>query len=902
MAHLSSVAEDSPELASVAEDSPGLANLSSVAEDSTEDPEDTVGDLSRPSYVTRAKSRANLRSSRANLRNSRVSKVSFRNVAEDSSGNPVHSTPAHLSRVSRVSFRPMAGDSSENSGDAAGYHSRPSYDTKVSFRNISGNAAAGGSSFVVKNRSVKFNYDVDREVEWHTPTSQAGQVSTLPMALDNDRFFSPEHGYGALLAQVASKMEKDETDGSLWKEANSNVMYLGWLWRFFLRMYLQVISDAVNRLRFTRGLEVLLPFLTGYESLALGGVIRAFDLDSRGLDGRMLALAFKNRNVSRILMRNLPRYDLVWHLSTQVVWNRVFDFLSVFPFIGLSSFGATENFNGTKNHALRAIFKHIWAGSWLTRFLTSNQQSLTTLDARTPAQNLAAEGTGFEVANRSQLGTYFGRRATNKFRIDNRLPTDEGIVRTFMTSPASTMVNNGVEHVLRCLAKHWRNMLYQENGNFAHQRMEQLNPFEVLRFHMPIVLVTLSNLRGRNKWDSVVLGPMIKKLQNLGPEKVQSSGGGDSEEDGDSFEGLGACETAQKLIEEMEEHIASSVCGGIPSRIQPFKEWLEAIHDACGEWNSEAEEVQDFVSSVDIGIKLGYSLMKTVNWHVPSEMAMISAISAHLRKESPVGVPADCIRAALDKLAPKDKTTLECLHADGMGDECMMQLLLGRTTSLLERELRRGALDDRIRELSKGEKVLPGSLVKGNWYWVNREGSWRVFVFNGWVPDRTSLKLVDVDANVEMVHEVASVGLMTYVPVAEAISRAQKVFMIMELDHGKKFAYNAFMENNHSLRTRLRHLMIVSQLHCSELDKARLNVLVEVKNSASKQARGKAHRASMRHPSCRPQSVIILGGGPTGMLTAIHCVQNVVSSGGEVKLYEERDGKPTRVRVHNSIW
>ena len=47
----------------------------------------------------------------------------------------------------------------------------------------------------------------------------------------------------------------------------------------------------------------------------------------------------------------------------------------------------------------------------------------------------------------------------------------------------------GVEHVLSHVAIHYRNLLDQPFGNFAHQRMEQLNPFELMRFHMPVVTV-----------------------------------------------------------------------------------------------------------------------------------------------------------------------------------------------------------------------------------------------------------------------------------------------------------------------------------------------------------------------------------------------------------------------------
>ena len=180
---------------------------------------------------------------------------------------------------------------------------------------------------------------------------------------------------------------------------------------------------------------------------------------------------------------------------------------------------------------------------------------------------------------------------TNAFRLEHRLTTDEGIVRAFMVEPAATMVNNGVEHVLRCLAKHWKNMLFQENGNFAHQRMEQLHPFEILRFHMPVVLVTLSNLRGRNKWDSAVLGPYLNRLQNFHPGIVQRSDNRDEEEGDDSFDVIKACSVAQDLIHQMRDKVVPNVCAGIPSRSQPFRNCIDALSLSCDELRSEAEDV-----------------------------------------------------------------------------------------------------------------------------------------------------------------------------------------------------------------------------------------------------------------------------------------------------------------------
>ena len=196
------------------------------------------------------------------------------------------------------------------------------------------------------------------------------------------------------------------------------------------------------------------------------------------------------------------------------------------------------------------------------------------------AQDLAAEN-GFERANRSQFGPHVGRRVTNKFRSDHRLPTDESIVRTFVTQPMSTMLNNGVVHVLRVLAKHWRNILDQPGGNFAHQRMEQLNPFETLRFHMPIVLQTLSSLRGRNQWDMEVLGPMVRELQELEPEST--------------------ADTARLLIDKLRQNIVINVCGGVKSMAEPFFDWLDALCDSCSMLEGEAEEIREVVKSVAIG-------------------------------------------------------------------------------------------------------------------------------------------------------------------------------------------------------------------------------------------------------------------------------------------------------------
>lgn len=168
----------------------------------------------------------------------------------------------------------------ENRTDAPdSFRSHVSTDTYVSnvtFRGLSQGIAEDGSFFQVHNRSVLFDYELDHEVAKSTTRSQAAIVSILPMARDNDRFFDAgEFGYGDLLATAAATLEAGvESSNRFWKEGESDATFSGWIWRLFVRFLLVFINNGVNRLRFTRGIQDSLPFLTGYESYAVGDVIQ----------------------------------------------------------------------------------------------------------------------------------------------------------------------------------------------------------------------------------------------------------------------------------------------------------------------------------------------------------------------------------------------------------------------------------------------------------------------------------------------------------------------------------------------------------------------------------------------------------------------------------------------------
>ena len=144
-------------------------------------------------------------------------------------------------------------------------------------------------------------------------------------------------------------------------------------------------------------------------------------------------------------------------------------------------------------------------------------------------------------------------------------------------------------------------------------------------------------------------------------------------------------------------------------------------------------------------------------------------------------------------------------------------------------------LNEKIRELSKGRIVEECEADK--WYWLefcNDSKNAELYIYHEKVPGLARLdahRFVNADTGREkLVSFDGSVKCFTHVPIAEAISRAQRAFMNIELDHGKKFAYDAFMEFT-DLRTALRRLVVISQMTCEELDKARLNFLAEVQRS-----------------------------------------------------------------------
>ena len=720
---------------------------------------------------------------------------------------------------------------------------------------------------------------------------------------------------------------------------NNEVGYgLGYLWRWVLRYILVMTLDHVNMLRISRILQFQIHFMTLHEAHLLQTILEYIQVyyanhhstnnhdnhhhnrsrmprwKQRRILHRLLRHAFSNRNVSRFIVQVLRvRYDYFYHWPKAVRYNRYFDIVGQFPVVGAATrFPATENFPATRNHALASIVRILLGpGNWLTRVMTGGRQGLITDDPHHPAQNLTAEANNFELANRNQYGNYYGRKYTNQFRFEHRLPIDESLIRTFITVPIPTMVNNGVVHTLRQLAKHWHNMVHvQTFGNFAHQRMEQLDPFETIRIHIPAVLLTLSSLRGRNIWDRDVLAPFMNLCTNLDVETDDRKSG---------------IERALYLMQELEETIAIPVSGGIPTVYEPLLHWISSIEDALVLIQSESDHVYELLASVELGIRFGYDIITQTDWKVPSDTVLINAIHDFIRGVNHVPnndhndnntmttmrVDEHLISNALERTTPRDKRTLIELVQNDLSHTRPAQLLIRRVKTLLQREIRRHILNSAIVCWSKGEYIDPVLVEAGasapesdnmilrmdDWYWLESKKQCEIYAYCG--PEMTNngsttephsarwkhrfrhvasqtIKIVSMKGNVLRHYRVRR-----YIPVGEAISRAQKALMTIELEHGKKFSFNAFMEFQR-LRIPLQRLLVVGQMTCEELDNARLTLLSEIQQ-LSRQNR-KLDRSAVE-----PQNITVVGGGPGGMMACLHCIENCLASGGEMKLFEARD-------------
>jgi len=213
-------------------------------------------------------------------------------------------------------------------------------------------------------------------------------------------------------------------------------------------------------------------------------------------------------------------------------------------------------------------------------------------------------------------------------------------------------------------------------------------------------------------------------------------------------------------------------------------------------------------------------------------------------------------------------------------------MLLSRAVSLIKREKQRDSVDQRIDLLSKGPEVE--EVERFHWYWITIEETDRLYCAESKSGRFLDLRDVETGQLKTVDQRFERLKIRKYHPIAAAIVRAQKVFMTIEMDYLKRFSYEAFMEfgspssvtEETTMRTSLLQLLMVSQLQSYQIDDARRNILSEVKLSGQRRKKG----------NTKPQNVLIVGGGPSGMMCAILALHNVLLSGGELSIHQKRDG------------
>jgi len=149
--------------------------------------------------------------------------------------------------------------------------------------------------------------------------------------------------------------------------------------------------------------------------------------------------------------------------------------------------------------------------------------------------------------------------------------------------------------------------------------------------------------------------------------------------------------------------------------VKPFQRWLDAVVVSLDRIEQSAVEIYKQLESVELGIRLGHDIMAQVNWKVPSDRVLHRAIESYIRGED---TPfTEEIASALERTTPRDKRTLVELFRKGLEHLMPTRLLLARTKTLLQRELRRKVMNRAIQNLSRGE-LVSGGLKKERWYWV----------------------------------------------------------------------------------------------------------------------------------------------------------------------------------------
>lgn len=731
-------------------------------------------------------------------------------------------------------------------------------------------------------------------------------VLISPQSLVKNHQFQDLGDYGAVVVTMKAKdplasaeTTKDEKKKKLINKKNiqeldfeNEVGRIERVWLTRLRRNIMSNLDVVNGLRLSREMQKYMPMQSASDAFLIAQIVASLEGKTQEKDASfVLDIAFKSRNISRIISTTAKfSFDFKEHAYQLLKWIRLGDMATRY-LLPVSQLPITEN--------LTPLRKYV---PWILSTIFSGKPELLGSDEKKVlAQNMSPLIHGLEITNRNRYGTYIGRQKTIEFRSENRFPADDAVRRSFVTRPIQTMVDYGVVFTLRLLAQHWRNMVSADTNHFANDRLDQLDPFETVRFYIPSVCIAISSFRGRVSWDATVLAEFIQKCQYLKPQFT--------------------ADKCRAIVTEMKQKIVPNLCSGIESIADPLNRWLDAIAASCTLIEDEARRVYQKITTVEVGLRFGYDLVTNVNFEIPSDEELLMALLLHLRGKNPgKQVRERTLRDAIALMTPRDQRTVVELVKKNQIDSKPAKFLLDRAKALVKRVLRREYFSEAIRHLSMGEDTE--DIFHDEWYWVFEGEKKGVYIFDEDSSTRDADCFIHADSGVRRFFDLDddTVKFKTYIPIAEPIARAQRCYMNIELEHGKRFSYNAFMEFSF-LRVALRQLAVVSQIFCEELDDARMTVLreVQLENQEAITVRemklgttyyvyNEMTRSFDPYPyehlirpgdpqwsrlterkilKTAPQNIVLVGSGPAGFLTAIHCTESVVASGGLIRLYME---------------
>jgi hypothetical protein len=665
-----------------------------------------------------------------------------------------------------------------------------------------------------------------------------------------------------------------------------------------VNLLVTVRADRINKHRMRQQLWGALSALGPEEAYLLLQVCESIDDKDKDFKAAVKA-GLASLNVARILAQTITEVEYLWH-SYQNFEGQWFKEI-------LGGFGATENTLTLTPFVRNTIIATVLgSGSAVSRWFSGGRETLLT-DSKSAVTNLQANG-NFEDSAIRVIGAQHGRKVVSHMRQHLRLPTDELVIRAFNATPAATMTNNGQEHVLAVVVRHWTEML--EGGNFSHQRQEQIDPINAIRILMPAVIVYRANFRGLGRWDSRALSELVGACQALEGNNIG---------------------TARKLLGKLKD-AARGLAGGTPLFFNLFTRWCELISTALDELVRDAAALEalltpEILATIDTGVTFAAQLAEYASSPDVSDAMLLDLAAAP--------DTSDITATALLSMPLEDATTYrDLLVSPGGKDSDLYQMLLGRVLQLVRRERMRRKLDSLIAADSQ-QFVAAAFLKEGATYWVRvSEGEQTRAVYHGLLTEHgghffkkhTSagevlifMENLEAEVGVAKVEEGkvyrtldsgsyllctnvdednAFFREMIYVAPKEAEKRvtadtglarrltaAQELWMRVELDYGPRFRLSSFMELE-GLRGPLQRLHVVGQLQCRVLDAAKLDAL-----AASREA------ALSNPATLKPENLLVAGGGPTGMLLAVHAATGIIATGGMVQLFEKRNAGFERAQV-----